>query len=91
MLTATAAATQAISGRINSNHTLKQTLEIISKETIKPQKIVPRVTSELVDVSKLSFWAAIHDEEGHVRDRIPRTKLIIAIVDDLKQLRRVSD
>jgi ParB family transcriptional regulator, chromosome partitioning protein len=82
---------QAISGKINSGVTLKETLAIIKEETDKPPTSVTRVTCEHIHVSKLSLWAAIHDEEGHLREIIPRTKLIVAIVDDLKHLRGASE
>jgi ParB family transcriptional regulator, chromosome partitioning protein len=82
---------QKISDKITSDLTSKQTLNIIKEETVSPKANVTRVTSaENVQVSELSVWAAIHDEEGHVRELIPRTKLIVAIVNDLKQLRETS-
>jgi len=82
---------QAISGKINSGVTLKETLAIIKEETDKLHTVTRVTRPGLVHVSDLSIWTLLHDEEGHVREIIPRTKLIMAIVDDLKHLRGASD
>ncbi len=80
---------QKISDKINSDFTLKETLKLIKEETVKPQPSVTRVTpTGYVRVSELCVWDAIHDEEGHVKDLLPRTKLIDAIVADLVRLNR---
>ena len=83
---------QKISEKITSDLTLKQTLDIINEETVLPQESVTRVTSDKhARVSELSVWAAIHDEKGHVREIILKSKLKFAIVDDLVRLNRSSD